>query len=241
MEVVIGEEEDLAHELARRVCELIHAQKSAARIGLATGRSPRLTYELLSNLHHDGHVNLHQPQWTMLDEFIGLAENDTRRFKNELLVTLFRGVNREKLNLTGPPSSLDSLDHTLPEFAQIIAKYPADLQILGIGRNGHIAFNEPGSSFDSRTRVVELDEVTKLTMRENGWLEADIPERAVSQGLADISAAREIVLLAFGQCKITALNAAFREPPSTNCPASILQSHPRVSVLITTDLAKALR
>ena len=241
MDVIIGDEEDLAQELARRLCKLIHDRSSSARIGLATGHSPRLTYELLSNLHQDGHINLHLPRWTMLDEFIGLSENDTRRFENELLAVLFRGMDRERVHLTVPPSNETSLEHDLPTFAEFVAKHPADLQILGIGRNGHIAFNEPGSSFDSRTRIVELSEMTKQTMIDNGWSAADIPNRAVSQGLADISAAREIVLLALGQSKFDALTSAFREPPSTECPASILQNHPRVSVLITTDLAKALR
>lgn len=241
MELFIGDEEDLAHAAARRITEVLGDSPPYPRIGLATGRSPRLTYQILRALHTEQVINLCRATWVMLDEYLGLPPGHARRFEEELRRTIFEGLPRDDVSLLVPPST-DPMDSAaLDRFGQTVINQPVSLQILGIGRNGHIGFNEPESPFLSRTRVVSLAETTRQDMTREEWGDVVPPTSAVTQGLADIMAASEILLLAIGSTKYEALRKAFREAPSTNCPASVLQTHANVKVFVTPELARALR
>jgi len=241
LELFIGDEGDLAHAAARRFTAVLGATSLVPRIGLATGKSPRLTYEILRALHAEKEINLCSAVWVMLDEYIGLPPSHSRRFEEELRNTLFGGLPRDAVSLIVPPSNDPQDPETIGQFGQIVADEPVQLQVLGIGRNGHIGFNEPGSLFGSRTRIVSLSETTLQDMAHEAWSGVEMPTTAVTQGLADIMGAQEILLLAIGNAKFEALRRAFREPQSVECPASVLQTHPNLKVLVTPDLARAFR
>ena len=123
---------------------------------------------------------------------------------------------------------------------EIKAAGGVDLQILGIGANGHIAFNEPNTPFDSKTHIVDL---TRKTIEDNArFFDSidDVPTQAITMGLHTIMQAKEIILIATGKNKAEAINALINEKPSTSCPASILQTHPNVTVYIDDDAASLL-
>jgi glucosamine-6-phosphate deaminase len=177
----------------------------------------------------------------MLDEYLGLPPGHSRRFEEELRHTLFDGLPRDAVRLIIPPSNDPRDLESIGRFGRIVGDEPVQLQVLGIGRNGHIGFNEPGSPFTSRTRIVSLSDTTCEDMAQDVWSGVETPTIAVTQGLADIMAAKEILLLAIGNAKFEALRRAFREPQSVDCPASVLQTHPNLKVLVTPDLARAFR
>jgi len=240
MEILIGDEADLAHAVAKRVSRILNAE-SRPRIGLATGKSLRHSYEILHALHQDQHIRLTDATWVMLDEYLGLPIGHERTFEMELRRSLFAGLPLDGVDLISPLARDTSVEDNLRAFRALINAEPVHLQLLGIGRNGHIAFNEPGSDFASTARVIALSQATRDDMVRDGWDEAESPSHAVTQGLSDIMLAREVVLLALGEAKIEPIRRAFREPPSSSCPASVLQGHPNVKLFLTPEVARGLR
>lgn len=222
---VCGEAE--ASRLAARVViEAIDARGPGARVGLATGRSPRELYRELLAAEARGEVALGSCTYVMLDEYLGLDPGDPRLFRWVLereFLSMVRGEAPRLVALGGGGADP-------AQFAAEVAHNPVDVQILGIGRNGHIGFNEPGSPFDSRTREVDLAETTTADMVAAGWPPQEVPTRALTQGLADIAAAGTVVLLAFGAAKAQALCDALAGEAHPGCPASVLQSHPHAMV-----------
>ncbi len=241
MELVIGDEEDLAHAVAGRISEVLLSGARCPRVGLATGKSPRLSYEILRALHQNQQIDLTRAVWVMLDEYVGLPPDHERRFDSELRRSIFGGLPLAVVNLLSPFPNDTSDGDSLDLFREAIADKPVNLQLLGIGRNGHIAFNEPGSDFSSRARIVRLSETTRDDMMRDGWDVADMPTHAATQGLSDVMASQEVLLLAFGESKVEAIRKAFRERPNVSCPASVLQNHPNVKLFITPEVAQVLR
>jgi len=241
MELVIGDEQDLAHAVARRISEVLLSGTRCPRVGLATGKSPRLAYEILRGLHQNRHIDLTRAVWVMLDEYVGLPPGHERRFDQELRRSIFGDLLPAAINLVSPFPGDTGDDNSLELFRRAVAAEPTDLQLLGIGRNGHIAFNEPGSDFSSRARIVKLSETTRSDMLLDGWDLAEIPTYAATQGLSDVMASKEVLLLAFGESKVDAIHQAFRERPNVSSPASVLQNHPKVKLFITPEVARALR
>lgn len=240
MEIVIGNELDLAHAIARKVADVLRTEPRP-RIGLCTGKSPRLTYEILHGLHLDQQLSLKTATWIMLDEYLGISHEDARTFESELRATLFAGLASNTINLISPLSIQSTTAGSIEAFQAMLEANPVHLQLVGIGRNGHLAFNEPGSEFTSTARIVSLAESTLEDMVRDGWNPNELPRQAATQGLSNILSAREILLLAFGETKIDPVRRAFREPPTTSCPASVLQSHPNVTAFVTPEVARGLR
>ncbi|HEX2862407.1 MAG TPA: glucosamine-6-phosphate deaminase [Lacunisphaera sp.] len=235
-----------AAELAARIAALIRSRAAEGRrtvLGLATGSTPVRLYRQLIRLHREERLSFRDVVTFNLDEYYGLPRTHPESYWRFMHEQLFAHIDVSPANIQVP-------DGTIPRggvFAacqryeeQIAAAGGIDLQILGIGRTGHIGFNEPGSAADSRTRLVTLDRLTCRDAARDFLGEANVPRHAITMGVGTILAAREIVLLAWGAGKAGIVARAVEEEPSDSLPASFLQGHPNVSFLVDTAAASAL-
>lgn len=217
--------------IAREIEELLRERARAGRtlvLGLATGRSPAGVYRELVARHRAQALPLGALRTFNLDEYAGLAPGDERSFHAQMRRQLFEPLGLPEAQWRIPRGDLAPARraaHCAEYAAAIRAAGGIDLQLLGLGRNGHIGFNEPGSPRDSRVRVVELASTTREDARAAfGELDA-VPTHALSMGVADILDARRIRLLVYGAAKHAALLAAFDGPPSADRPLSWLREH----------------
>lgn len=217
--------------------DLIKSELDANRlnvIGLATGSTPETLYGLLreSDLDFTNTVSIN------LDEYVGLEPTHDQSYNYFMKKQLF-DVKPFKKNYLPNGSNLDE-ETVCSEYESIIETNPIDLQILGIGTNGHIGFNEPGSAFDSITRKVSLTQETiDVNSRFFDSIE-NVPTFAYSMGIKTILSARKIVLFAYGENKADAIKALFEGTPTTDVPATALQNHLDVTVIIDEKAASKL-
>ncbi|QDL94942.1 glucosamine-6-phosphate deaminase (plasmid) [Paroceanicella profunda] len=237
--VVLQEPEIVAAEAAARIAAEIRAQPDAV-LGLATGRTPLTVYARLGAMHRETGLSFRQVTSFNLDEYRGLGPSDPTSFAAYMQRELFGRVDicADRAHL---PDGLMPPQQAAERYeAMIRAAGGIGLQLLGIGNNGHIAFNEPGSDFASRTREVTLSEATRNANAPDFPPGALLPETALTMGIGTILEARELLLLAIGARKADALANALDKPPSPDCPASALQLHPRVTVLCDRAAARRL-
>jgi len=242
VDVVIHYTPDAVAEVAaQHVARCVLALPSA-HLGLATGATPGGVYRRMTDAHQRGILRLSKVRFFMLDEYVGIDPNKPTSFQNVLRRELLSPIGAE-------PNALEILDGNATDLPAEAARFEKalrlsggiDLQILGIGTNGHIGFNEPGSSFTSRTRVVDLHSETVQSNARYFNSPEDVPRKALSQGLGTILEARSILLLATGRSKAHAISLMVEGPRSPKNPASILQLHPDVTVVIDAAAASLLR
>ena len=233
-EVVIVRSAEEAGELAAGAIAALVAEKQDAVLGLATGSTPLTTWAALAARRLD----LSRVRGFALDEYVGLPPGHPESYRavitREVVEPL--GLTPELVRVPDGPVETVGADYE----AAIAATGGVDLQVLGIGRTGHIGFNEPGSSFASRTRVKTL---TEQTRRDNArFFDSvdDVPMHCVTQGLGTILDARHLVLLAFGEAKAEAVAGAVEGPVTASVPGSAVQLHPHVSVIIDEAAASRL-
>jgi len=216
--------ESLSQIVAGIVKDLIR-EKPDACLGLPTGRTPLITYEFLSESSRRGEIDWSRTRCFGLDEYVDANEKHSfRRFLDE---NLYQSTNVNRKNLFNP-IFCDDYD------AEIARSGGLDLCILGLGRNGHIAFNEPGTPLKSWTHSVVLSESTRQANAEF-FVGGTIPTRAVTMGLSTILASRKIILMVAGSAKKDILSRAMRGEISPEVPASFLQTHKNVMVLADFD------
>ena len=206
-------------------------------LGLATGSTPEGLYAVLAAMYDGGDLTLADVTTFNLDEYEGLAADHIQSYRAFMQRHLFEHVNvaPERVHFPVGVMANESYDDAIRQAGGI------DLQILGIGSNGHIGFNEPGSPFDSRTRTVDL---ALQTIQDNARFFANasqVPNRAVTMGMATIMEARCILLMASGKQKAESVAAALEGAVHEDLPASILQRHADVLVLVDTEAAAGLR
>lgn len=212
------------------------ALKKGARVfGLATGSTPLTTYQELVN----SDLDFAQAISINLDEYVGLKADDPRSYHAYMQKKLF---NFKKFKHSFLPQG-DAADEQveIERYNQVLTAHPIDLQLLGIGQNGHIGFNEPGSSFAEKTRKVAL---TNSTIEANSRFfenAAEVPRFAYSMGIGSILQAKQILLEAFGTNKAVAVAKMIQGPVTTACPASALQEHPNVTVILDQAAAVNLK
>lgn len=215
--------------------------RPALRLGLATGNTFVPIYAELVALFRAGGFSFAQAESFNLDEYIGLSDGHVASFGAYMRRHLFSLVDLPADKGHLPPVE-DNIEQGCRDYeAAIAAAGGIDLQVLGIGRNGHIGFNEPGSAFDSRTRVVELTPSTLAANDGDFPPDENVPPTAATMGIGTILGAREILLVANGVNKAEALKAAFCAPQSLDCPASALQSHPSVVVFCDTEASRYIQ
>jgi len=232
---------DVGRLLADTIESLVRSRPQAV-LGLATGSSPLPAYRELVERHHAGSgPSYARVRAFLLDEYVGLPAGHPQSYRAT--------IGRDLTDVLGiDPSRVQAPDVHGPELASagrcydeaMAAAGGVDLQVLGIGRDGHLAFNEPGSSLTSRTRLKTLTEQTRRDNARFFGSVDDVPHHVLTQGLGTILEARHLVLVACGAAKSAAVAAAVEGPLSASCPASVLQLHPHASVLVDEAAAALL-
>ncbi len=235
-----------ADEVAKAAADLIIGRikkKPAFTLGCATGGTVVPLYKELIRRYRAGDVDFSQVTTFNLDEYVGLPREHTQSYWTFMHGQLFSKINIPERNIHILNGMATDLDDECTRYERAIRDAGGiDLQILGIGHNGHIAFNEPGSDMGSRTRVVDLHEHT-IKANSDGRFFSDhteVPRRALSMGIATILDAKEVVLLATGEGKADAVYKALRGTVSPDVPASFLQKHKKCTFIIDTTAATLL-
>jgi glucosamine-6-phosphate deaminase len=231
----------VAAALADRVASILRAKPDAV-LGLASGRTPVDGYAEMQRLHAAGRMNWSRASTFNLDEFAGIHSHHPGSFRTFMEDHLFGGVNLRGERIHFLNGSATNLDAECDRYeAEIAAAGGIDLQILGIGSNGHIGFNEPGDDLPVRTHRVTLMESTR---RDNAELFGNdtsrVPGEALSMGIGTILRARRIVLVATGDKKADCIRQAVNGRITTRVPASMLQLHADVELLLDTEAASRI-
>jgi glucosamine-6-phosphate deaminase len=217
---------------AADICSELIRRKPEARLGLAAGATPRALYAELIRRYRRGELSFSRVETFNLDEYVGVGPEHPRSFHREMRERLFDHVNIPSRNCHLPAGDASDAHVEAAAYeALIAARGGIDLQILGIGRNGHIGFNEPGTSLESATRVTSLS----LGTIQDNQLEAagfSPPVLAITMGVGTILNARALLMIATGAAKAPAVAAALEGPVDPSCPASAIQRHPNVTVLV---------
>ena len=193
-------------------------------LGLATGSTPETLYQEMvnSDLDFSNVVSVN------LDEYEGLAPEDPQSYHYFMQKHLF---DKKPFKHSYIPDGLGG-EAACAKYEQILAENPIDIQILGIGQNGHIGFNEPGTPFDEGTHLVDLTESTIEANKRFFDKVEDVPTQAISMGIKSIMAAKHIILIAYGESKADAIYQMIKGPVTEELPASVLQNHPNVTVIV---------
>jgi glucosamine-6-phosphate deaminase len=237
--VVVEDQQALGRAAASVVVEAVGADPRLV-LGVATGSSPVTTYGELARAHRDG-LDFSAVRLVALDEYLGIARSDPASYHAFVTREIAEPLDVPPGQVLVPEGDAADPDAAGTAYEDAIgALGGVDLQILGIGRNGHLGFNEPGSPFDSRTRVAELSAVTRRDNARFFPRPEDVPTRCLTQGLGTIRDAARLLLVASGSHKAEAVAAALEGPVTEECPASILQLNPAVTVVLDVAAASAL-
>jgi glucosamine-6-phosphate deaminase len=243
MEVVIlAAEEQIAAVVADAVEELVRRRPDAV-LGVATGSTPLPVYRELVRRRESGSApDYGAVRIFTLDEYVGLPTGSPASYRSTIARELTDPLGVDPVRVHGPDPSPDGLADAGERYEAAIRDAGGiDLQLLGIGSDGHLAFNEPGSSLASRTRIKTLTEQTRRDNARFFGSSEDVPRHVLTQGLGTIGDARHVVLVATGSPKAEAVAAALEGPVSAGCPASVLQLHPHATVLLDDDAAAGLK
>jgi glucosamine-6-phosphate deaminase len=243
MELVISTTSDEAGKLAADAIQDLVRRQPEAVLGVATGSSPLIIYDELGRRVEQGSLTLAMARAFMLDEYVGLPAGHPQRYRNVIQAEFVDKVDIDPAHVFGPDGLAADLPGACEAYERAIAEAGGvDLQILGIGTDGHIAFNEPGSSLASRTRIKTL---TSQTRRDNArFFGGDVdlvPQHCLTQGIGTILEARHVLLVASGRGKAEAVHQLAEGPVSAMWPATALQLHPHVTVLLDTAAASRLQ
>ncbi len=239
MKVFVNSAERIAGMAAQRYVRLL-SEKPASTLGFATGSTPLGLYSELARLCAAGSLSFASCRSFNLDEYVGLGgshEQSYRYFMNE---NLFKHIDIN-LDRTFVPAGLECSEAKAAEYDKAIdAAGGIELQLLGIGVNGHIGFNEPGTPFGSRTHIVRLTESTRRTNARFFASMDEVPTHAVTMGIRTVMNAKSIILMAIGASKSDVAARAINGPVTEEVPASVLQLHPDVEIYLDYEAAASL-
>lgn len=239
-EVVIVKDSGAAGALVAEAIASLITEKPDAVLGLATGSTPLPVYEALAA--RAGGLELSRVRGFALDEYVGLPAGHPESYRSVITREVVEPVGLSPERIQVPNGAAETIQHAGADYeAAIEAAGGVDLQILGIGTDGHIGFNEPGSSFASLTRVKTLTEQTRQDNARFFDSIDDVPMHCITQGLGTILRARHLVLLAFGDGKAAAIAAALEGPLSASLPGSAVQLHPHATIVIDEAAASQLQ
>ncbi len=231
-------------QMSARAAGVVASQvilKNNAVLGLATGSTPEGMYHQLVEMHREGTVDFSKVVTFNLDEYLGLSPEHTQSYHYYMKHHLFNHINVPSKNIHIPRGQTEDLENMCLEYDQKIAEAGGiDLQVLGVGTNGHIGFNEPGSHLKMQTHVIDL---TRDTIEANSRFfdtPENVPRQAVTMGMGSIMKARRIMLLASGAKKAPVIKETVSGKITTEVPASFLQLHPRVIMILDREAAALL-
>ncbi|HEX9781238.1 MAG TPA: glucosamine-6-phosphate deaminase [Opitutaceae bacterium] len=236
--LVFKESQVAAAQVAAEIARLIRERGAAGRtavLGLATGSTPLPVYRKLVRMHREEGLSFRHVITFNLDEYYGLPDEHPESYHQFMREHLFRHVDipQDQVHVPSGTTPRSEVYEACAAYERKIHDAGGlDYQILGIGRTGHIGFNEPGSTRDSKTRLVNLDALTRRDAARDFLGEADVPRHAVTMGVGTVLGARKIVLMAWGQAKASVVRQAVEGRPSESLPASLLQGHPDVRFFV---------
>lgn len=243
MEVVIVPDAQAGGELiAEAMAELLR-HKPDALLGVATGSTPLPVYEVLAAKVRSGAVDASRARIAQLDEYVGLTAEHPESYRSVLRREVLEPLGLSMDAFMGPDGTAEDVPGACAAYDKALAEAGGvDLQLLGIGTDGHIGFNEPCSSLASRTRIKTLTEQTRVDNARffDGDIE-QVPHHVITQGIGTILEARHLVLLATGEGKADAVAATVEGPVAAVCPASALQLHPHATVIVDEGAASKLK
>ena len=242
MQVIIKDTyEEISREAAEIIRDAIHLKPNLV-LGLATGSTPIGTYKELIRMYEAGALDFSKVITFNLDEYVGLPTTHDQSYYYFMHENLFNHININPTNVHVPSGVVKDFSRYCQWYEEEIKRAGGvDVQVLGIGSDGHIGFNEPGSSLASRTRIVTL---TEETIRDNSRFfekESDVPRFAITMGVGTIMEARHCLLLANGAKKAEPVAALVEGPITSQVTASALQMHPRATVIVDSAAASKLK
>ena len=236
--VIVCEDYEAMSKKAFEVMEAI-VKQGKVTLGLATGSSPVGLYKNMVEAHRDG-LSYKDVQSFNLDEYVGLPRDHAQSYYTFMFEHFFKHVDIELKNINLPKGE-GSLEEVANEYETLLASNPQDLQLLGIGSNGHIGFNEPGTSFDSTVHVIRLKETTRKDNARFFDSLDEVPHFAITMGIQDIMRAKKVLLVASGINKAQAIKEMLEGEVREDVPCTILQNHPDVVVVLDTEAASLIK
>lgn len=226
---------------SRIISEQVRSKKDSV-LGLATGGTVLGTYQQLILDHQDNGTDYSEVRTFNLDEYAGLHKDDENSYHTYMKKHFFDSVNVSAANTNLPDGEASDLEKECGDYDRLISESGGiDLQLLGIGQNGHIGFNEPGSSFDSNTHLVKLAQSTREANARYFDRIEDVPKHAVTMGIASIMRSKKILLLASGVQKAAILNDLFHADVSEDIPATVLRNHPNAVIIADREALSKLQ
>jgi glucosamine-6-phosphate deaminase len=242
MEVVIKSDRKQASVLGAKIVAQQIRNKKNSVLGLATGSTPLELYKELIRMHRDEGLDFSQVTCFNLDEYVGLDPSHPSSYHYFMWENLFKHINIAKDSVYIPDGMTSNIPQHCKDYEQwISSKGGIDLQILGLGTDGHIGFNEPISSLSSRTRIKTLTGQTLQYNRKYFAPEENMPRHVITMGIGTILEAKKCLLLAFGEAKASAVAAMVEGPLAAAVPASVLQMHPSTIVLLDKEASSKLK
>lgn len=232
--------EEVSDRAAEIMLDVVKNNPKAV-LGLATGSSPIGLYQRMIKDHQENGTSYAEVTTFNLDEYVGLEQEHPQSYYTFMHQNLFNHIDIKKENVNLPSVQGEDMQANCDAYNELLSKYKIDLQLLGIGSNGHLAFNEPGTPFDSVTQVVDL---LDSTIQDNArFFDNDmskVPTQSITMGIKNVMDAKRILLIASGKNKAEAIYQTVKGEVSTDCPASILQRHPDVTIVVDEDAASLL-
>lgn len=242
MEIIIQPDSQQASQIAARIVARTVREKPHAVLGLATGNTPLQLYRNLVRMHREQGLDFGGVTSFNLDEYVGIPPAHPSSFHSYMWAHLFSGINMPRERVHIPDGMTSDIPASCRQYEQAIRSAGGiDVQVLGIGTNGHIGFNEPSSSLSSRTRIKTLTEETRLDAAAAFGGEESVPTHVLTMGLGTIMDSKMCLLLAFGKKKARAVALASEGPITAMVPGSILQMHPRAVLVLDKDAASELK
>lgn len=239
--IIITENYDELSKKAFEVMKEVVTSKERPVLGLATGSSPLGLYQNMIADHKENKTSYKNVVTFNLDEYIGLKRDHSQTYWTFMHENLFHGLDINEENVHVPVGDSANIQEECKKYEDAMQDYQVDIQLLGIGANGHIGFNEPGTSFDTLTHVVQLTDKTREdNARFFDPLGEQVPTEAITMGVATIMKSKKVLLIANGKNKAEAIYAMIKGPVSPDCPASFLQNHPDVVVILDRGAASKL-
>lgn len=237
--IIVKDYQEVSKKAAEIVIDLLK-ENTAAKLGLATGSSPIGLYQNLIKAYQDKEISFKDVTTFNLDEYVGIPRDHEQSYFSFMNNNLFNhiDINMDMVHL--PDNDLNRINSIAKEYNQLLKKNIIDLQVLGIGSNGHIGFNEPGTPFTNETFIVNLDDQTrKDNARFFENLDA-VPKQAITMGIKNIMRAKHLLLVASGKGKSQAIYNMIYGEITEDFPASVLQLHPHCTVIIDEDAGELL-
>ncbi|WP_127572591.1 glucosamine-6-phosphate deaminase [Paenibacillus xylaniclasticus] len=237
---VFDSQEQLDEAAAQYLIDTV-TQKPEAVLGLATGSTPIGIYNKLVEKHQRQGVSFRHITSFNLDEYVGLTADHKQSYAFYMQEHLFRHIDVSANQINLPNGMAESLEEECKRYNQLLEKHPIDVQLLGLGHNGHIGFNEPADALTGGTHIVELQEKTREANARFFNSKDEVPEKAVTMGVGSILKAKTIILAVRGADKADIVREALFGPITTQCPASLLQTHHNVIVLLDREAGRGLK